>query len=170
MVGGPLATIAGTGFAFNGLLRPYIGTYFESVRLRAAGKGGEGTGGTSAALFKGEVLEWAREYVPRDQLFDDYGEPSTPYYEIALRVGDEDGRALTVRAPFEERFNDLEPGMLAAAVIFAEAGSEYTKLTGSTEVCVPALDVWVGSYPHLDRSQFRTLLRSIERARRRRGQ
>ena len=58
-------------------------------------------------------------------------------------------------------------GSPCSAIVFSPLGSDFSSIVGATDVYVPSFDAWVGTYPYLDRSEFRLFLSKREERRRR---
>ena len=248
-MGSGFAVLAGTGFAANGLFRPYLAAYMKSSSIRGSIDDGDYTGmGNKAALFSGVVSEvyvrgrasgagrknrfggeGAGEFDLSQQLAsggytprarggqvsvstrqplgglgardgdagEGYSRPAhgggggggegggggggrdragaagsgrqemagaRPGRDFAVVVAaDEEGRELSVEAPFDPAFESLVPGMACEALVFGRG--DFSRLHGASDLFVPEADCWVGPYPYLDRSEFRRFLGARDRRR-----
>jgi len=171
VVGSPLATISGAFFSMNGLLRPIFLAYQRAVKVR----GYDPEVPHIAGLFSGEVLSCETEtrdapvrvFEPSDRLV---GSPLPPLkappprrFESILRIQDESGRRLVVRAPRTKAHARVEPGMRVEVVIFAEGIENFDQVIGATDAYIPEAAVWFGSYPYLDRNEFKSFLAAQDR-------
>ena len=83
---------------------------------------------------------------------------------LGVALADEYGRQLSLEAvPLSDKVRGLTPGQRCETVLFAPTKSDFAEVRGTTDVYVPAIDVWLGPYPYLDRAEFRGFLAFLER-------
>jgi len=176
VVGSPLATVCGAAFAMNGLFRPIVLAYQRAIKVR----GYDPDVPHIAGLFSGEVVSCEAEVDnmrPSVLKLNDVSpgsplpllESSAPIVETTLAMQDEEGRRLVVRAPQTKAHKRVQPGMRVEVIIFAEGLDDFEEVSGATDAYIPEAGVWFGSYPYLDRNEFKSFLAARDRRTRRRS-
>jgi hypothetical protein len=179
VLGGFVATILGSLFAFWGILSPDLKARQRNWELLGgrqlvdpwkAYDGDEDKQGLYGSLFLGRVddvcvvedTSSTTEFDLAD--FDDYTMDTdelekwagTPYL-LRVRLTDNENRELQVHARMSEEYLDIEVGMPVAAILLSKSQS-FVSLAALTDVFVPDAKCWVGDYPYLDRPEMEALL------------
>jgi hypothetical protein len=179
VLGGFVATIFGTLFAFWAILSPD----FKARQRNWEFLGGrplidpwivddedETTQGLYGSLFLGTVKDVCvvedtitpEEYELDD--FQDYSAEDDELEQIAgmpyllrMRVGDDEQRELQVHARLSEEYLGIVEGMPVAAILLSKSQT-FSSLAALTDIYVPDENCFVGDYPYLNRVEMEAFI------------
>ena len=178
VVGGFVATIIGTVFAFWAILSPdfkarqrnweFLGgrPMIDPWMVKDLDSNEEGLFGSlllgriddvcvveDAGAAEEYDLEDFYDYTPEEDENEQIA--GTPYL-LRLRVSDDEGRELQVHARLLEEYLDIEAGMPATGIVLSTSQS-FSSLAALTDIYVPEVGVFVGDYPYLNQNEMEVL-------------
>lgn len=109
----------------------------------------------NAATEEYDLNEFQDYKTEDDELEEITGFP----YLIRLRISDDDGRELQIHARLSEEYLGIERGMPVAGLLFSTSQS-FSSLSAMSDIYVPDAGCFVGDYPYLNRPEMEDLLSS----------
>ncbi len=167
---------AGGDFSFNGLaLLTFVGAGLGSLYwmlapvVAAARRNGSLRRYEYAALWIAEIWDvfLTEEVLGREEKVDRRGRLAVDFHTesyLNLVIGDETWET-TVQVPMRRAYKRLEPGQMVCLLIFANDPNFARIAKATSDVYVPRLQLWLGTYPFLRRDSFEPLIRSYFRRR-----
>ncbi|KAG5180711.1 hypothetical protein JKP88DRAFT_323483 [Tribonema minus] len=148
-LGVAITSVIGVVFVFYWLLGPNLLNYRKNWEFRGKLAPSPKEPGTRAALFSASIANVVEEVNPIT------GKAAN----LRLEVADEEGRALMLRVPAVREAARVEAGMgIEVLLISDEPGGGFEDILGVSDAYIPAIDLWVGDYPHLNKLALRRLL------------
>jgi len=114
-----------------------------------------------AGFWRGQVIDVfiTEELVNKEQRANPLGELvviENLQRRINVEVGDEEGFQVTIQAPIKRLYKPIDPGQTAELLVLSKE-PDLERIDKVSDLYLPDLDLWVGSYPYLRRDMFRDI-------------
>ncbi|CAM9141208.1 unnamed protein product [Chrysoparadoxa australica] len=123
------------------LASPLLWANRKNATIRAKGRRG--------ALMAGRVDKVGQVIVPR---------PHDHPLMFRMLVSDEEGLDLVYEVPMARAYREIEPGMRCYCIVLSD-DRDFEEVAAISDAYIPALQMWVGSYPYLNKESFLRMLR-----------
>lgn len=111
-----------------------------------------------AGFWRGEVLDVfvTEDLIGKEETVNQKGElviVENRERRINLEIGDETGFTTLLQAPLRRLHKGINPGQLAEMLVMSNQ-SDLGRISQTSDIYIPRLNLWVSDYPYLRRDEF----------------
>ena len=119
-----------------------------------------------SGFWRGQVLDVfvTEELIGKEETVNNRGElviVENRERRLNLEVGDDSGFSTRLQVPLQREHQRIAPSQRAEMVLLSKQ-SDLGRIAKTTDIYLPALNIWVSDYPYLKRDMFEAVSRQLE--------